>query len=318
MRQLSYLAVTEEALPHLLACAEIRRPCDHPNFKMTPSSQVAEKRVMSGINDLLERSVRRDFVATTYRRTFSLHEVDTLVTVVDYSGILRTTVTPTVQIKQDSDRNSAGVEMVDLVHSTHERFLMGHLSFYQPFLVKSSRVDFNTRILWRGHTKGDHLRFRGLGYGTLLVYGRLSNIRPHLLSSASEQKLCLYVMDGAAHDLLSVTVILEKLPNPYIYETVRRDRIFTASSAAQDNMKYQALPVPESDHQPETTLHDSSYRVEDSLRLWCEDLDQRPYSEEDVVVQLNWFHESVWFDLRVSNNDSVTDAHLDVGNDAAM
>ncbi|KAI9668201.1 MAG: hypothetical protein M1821_001021 [Bathelium mastoideum] len=266
VRQLNYLVVTEEVLPRLLARAEIRQPRQLPNFDTLSSPYVTERRLRIIINKLLKQTVRYEFTHAICRRTFTLHGVDTEVTLADGNGFTRTTRRPRVQIRPDSGRHSPGVQMQDLVHSTHERFRIGHHSVIQPFLVTSSRVHFKPRVLWTGYQIGD---------SALLVYGKLPKIRPHLSSLASEQNLCLYIMDGATPDLESVSKDLDSSPFRDVYRTVRRDRTYTTSLAAQENMEDEALWLVELDDEPEFIQHENLHTVDYSIKCWREELSKR-------------------------------------------
>jgi hypothetical protein len=273
VRQLNYLAITKTVIPDLLDYAD---PRGRPQYSIPDSAffpEMTRKSLSLAIQCLLNRAVQQDFTAALRRKVYFFQDSDVETVSRDGNGMLRVSLAPKLEAKPDNHRNSPRELLQRLVHTTHERFRIGYLDIPQPFLVKSSRVDFDTRILWDGYTKGDSLPKNKQNWSKVLVYSAPPDVRPHLLPS--EQRLCLFIMDGSVTKQSDDSIIIKSLSDSgtqkFMYATSRKDCVGMLSPSSHDNRTTHLLE--DSDLKDHFVV--SSNDLRKSVQAWFQVLEKR-------------------------------------------
>lgn len=229
VRELTYLAASEEARELLIETAEFRKVRHRWRFNIPECST---EDMLSIIDDLLKRSVRRDFIAALARRTYML----------DMEYVKTPNGGPYVYPpafkmvpKLDQDKKSPGVAMQELVHAIYEKYRIGKREPCEPFLHASSRLDLESRPLWRGWKAGDELPRRQRHLDKVLVYADVMNAP--FLPKGSDRKLCLFVLDGkiVTQPFDVSAKLLRFLYRDEIYTTVRKGRVYRTRINWKDN-----------------------------------------------------------------------------------
>jgi hypothetical protein len=245
VRQLNFLAVSEDALPLILDCAEIRSLPANLGRESIPHPQEVGKTLIDGVQSTLaNRTVRQDLIAALRRQTFYFLEVEAETNVRDDNKFTRSGLALVVGKQLDLDETSPRFMMQERVHSIHERFRIGQLHHSEPFLIRSSRLDFNTRLLWKGYTKGDRLPAIQSHLSKILVFSKPPKARPHQLPL--EQELCIYIMDDTAIEqaMVSIFAYLQMLTaSSSIHGTFRRDRVRVSATKGRDNREKHAFKL---------------------------------------------------------------------------
>lgn len=235
VRELTYLAVSDEAREILIERAKFRSVVRRSRFSPPecPAGQVIKT-----MNSFLKRSVRQDFVAALARRTFMTDMESRSVITLDDSGAAQEEISLRMVIKQDKNQKSPGVSMQDIVHRVYEKYRIGNRDPSEPFLRVSARVDCEGRPLWKDWQVGDTLPAAERHLDKQLVYGDIANTR---YLPASQQKLCLYILDGQTENLDYFSVVtkllwhLHSLLGERVYATVRKGRVHTTNKKREDN-----------------------------------------------------------------------------------
>jgi hypothetical protein len=237
VRQLNFLAVSEDALPLILTCAGLRRLPGNLGHESISHPKEVEKTLIDAVQQTVNnRTVRQDLIAALRRQTFYFLEVEIETNIRDDNAYTRSGLALAVGKRLDLDERSPGYLMQERVHSTHERFRIGHLHHSASFLVRSSRLDVNTRLLWKGYVKGDRLSAKMSHMSRVLVFSRAPQVRPHQLPL--EQELCIYIMDNTATEqaMVSIVAYLNSLSRDnFISGTSRRDRVRLSIKHGRDN-----------------------------------------------------------------------------------
>jgi hypothetical protein len=194
--------------------------------------------MLGTIELLMKRSVRQDFVAALARRTFILDMESTGIDpqsprdefISTSAGLISKMV-----LKEDKDKKSPGVAMQELVHAVYEKYRIGKREPSEPFLRVSSRVDLDGRPLWRDWKAGDELPKYESHLDKVLVCADVMNAP--FLPKNSDQKLCLFVLDGkgVAEPFDITAKLLWFLFKNEIYGTVRKGRVYKTRVNWRDN-----------------------------------------------------------------------------------
>jgi hypothetical protein len=233
IRELTYLAVSDDSREILLKEAKFRTTVRRSGFN---PPECPRTEILRTIDEFLARSVRQDFVAALARRTYFTDMEETSVV------SLRGENEPAIEVTRlrmvsrlDKDKKSAGITMQNTVHAIYEKFRVANREPTEPFLRISSRLDSNDRLLWRNHSPGDELDADNAHLDKVLVFGDV--LRTRGVPQGSEQKLCLYILDGKT-DLRPFEIITKLLRFSYqgrIYGTVRKGKVYRAAKESQDN-----------------------------------------------------------------------------------
>jgi hypothetical protein len=240
VRELTYLAATEDSRELLIHHAKIRGAVKHSRFSPPSCNQEG---LLFAFNNLRQNSVRKDLVSSLLRRTYmiSVNPIERPPTVyaIDNDGVahsLEGAIVYTVYIKQDRDKKSSGVSMQGIVHAVYEKYRIGNREPAEPFLRASTRIDFEGRALWRGWKYGDCLPLNEQHLDKLLVYSKIPDAT--YLPDGSHQKYCLYILDGRTDQLDDFSVaskLIWALFKDQIYATVRKAKVPKINRNWQDN-----------------------------------------------------------------------------------
>jgi hypothetical protein len=254
IRELSYVAVAENARDALIKAANFTN-------RTIPSSRFAppecpDQEVIRIIDSFLRRSVRKDLISALTRCTYTLSMEET--SVVEDSGRQRAPSFRMIR-KLDVDKKSPGVGMNGWVHSIYQKCRILNREPSEPFIRASTRVDYEGRPLWMVWTEGDELLDK------ILVYGDIQKSVAANRSQGSEQKLCLYVLNGKPEELnvFSITVkLLWFLKKDEIYGTVLKGRVYRTSRYWADNREayhFSAKEAEESLNVPRDVLRQNIF-----------------------------------------------------------
>jgi hypothetical protein len=272
VRQLNYLAVTEAVIPQLLECVCALGVSRRSIFDSSSCPKMTEESLTDANQRLLNRNVRQDFVAALCRRTYFFDSTEKITESIDANNITRVSLTWRMIRRPDDKPGSPGLSMEHLVHTIHEKFRVGRLHISQPFLVNSSRIDFDSRILWDNYTNGEKLPGYLSHYGKVIVRSTPPKVRLHLLPL--DQSLCLYSMDGSVTEQ-NTNELVESLGNSiahdHVYYTLRRDRTSVLSAASDDNRKCYAFRMK--DLKPQCNV--SEFELCDNIRDWYDIMKKR-------------------------------------------
>jgi hypothetical protein len=240
VRELTYLAAVEDARELLIHHAGIRGAIRRSRFSPPVCDQAG---LLSAFDYLRQNSVRNDLVSSLRRRTYmiSVTSVEKTYTgyAIDNDGVahkLEALTVNTVDIKQDKDKRSPGVQMQGIVHAVYEKYRIGNREPSEPFLRVSTRIDSEGRALWRGWKHGDCLSLEHRHHDKLLVYSDVPDAR--YLPDGSRQRYCLYIMDGRTDQLDEFSIaskLIWALFKDEIYGTVRKAKVPRNSRNWQDN-----------------------------------------------------------------------------------
>jgi hypothetical protein len=236
VRELTYLAASEDAREILIETADFRQVVRRRSRFNPPNCSRDD--MLGTIELLMKRSVRQDFVAALARRTFMLDMESTGIDpqsprdefISTSAGLISKMV-----LKEDKDKKSPGVAMQELVHAVYEKYRIGKREPSEPFLRVSSRVDLDGRPLWRDWKAGDELPKYESHLDKVLVCADVMNAP--FLPKNSDQKLCLFVLDGkGVADPFDITAkLLWFLFKNEIYGTVRKGRVYKTRVNWRDN-----------------------------------------------------------------------------------
>ncbi|OCK85348.1 hypothetical protein K432DRAFT_439332 [Lepidopterella palustris CBS 459.81] len=233
IRELTYLAVSDEAREILIECTKLRNPVRY--FRSAPP-ECSKEEVIRAIDGFLQRSVRHDFVSALARRNFMINMENIPVITSDSSGCARELMSVKMTPKLDKDNEGPGFLMQKTVHRIYEKYSIGKREPSGPFLRISSRVDCKGRPLWRHWQAGDKLPYWESHLDKVLVYGDVLNA-PYL-PQGSKQKLCLYILDGQTEQLdpFYITAkLIWFLFTDCIYGTIREGKVYRTRENWQDN-----------------------------------------------------------------------------------
>jgi hypothetical protein len=245
IRELSYIAVAENAREELIEAAKLTKGAVRRSRFAPP--ECPEEEIYRAIDGFLQRSVRNDFTSALARRTYTLNMEEMPVISMESTEVQETTSFRMIK-KLDKDRQSPGVGMNGLVHYIYQKCRILNREPSEPFIRASARVDHDGRSLWDGWKVGDELLSHERHLDRVLVYGDIQKSA----AQGSEQKLCLYVLDGKPEDLniFSITVkLLWFLKNESVYGTVLKGKVYRNSRNWADNRKayyFDAKDVEES------------------------------------------------------------------------
>ncbi|KAE9366418.1 hypothetical protein N431DRAFT_419663 [Stipitochalara longipes BDJ] len=242
VRELTYLAASEDAREILIEKADFRKVVSRRSRFSPPKCSTED--MLGTIDRFLQRSVRRDFMAALTRSTFMLDMKSTglyppsrLNPQSDFEDFMPTSAAAIFKmvLKVDKDKKSPGVAMQELVHAVYEKYRIGKREPCEPFLRISSRVDMEDRPLWKGWKAGDEISKKVEHLDKVLVYADVMNAP--FLPKDSDQKLCMFVLDGKAvtapFDI--TTKLLKFLHRHKIYGTVRKGRVYKTRINWMDN-----------------------------------------------------------------------------------
>ncbi|KAF2793994.1 hypothetical protein K505DRAFT_417428 [Melanomma pulvis-pyrius CBS 109.77] len=237
VRELTYLAATEDARELLIHRAGIRGAVKRSQFS-PPACHQAD--LLSAFHHLRQKSVRNDLVSSLLRRTYliSVDSIEKAYTVydVDNDSVAHMRERSIVNIKQDKDKRSPGVQMQGIVHAVYEKYRIGNREPSEPFLRASTRIDSEERPLWRGWKHGDCLPWDQEHLDKILVYSDVPDAR--YLPDGSRQRYCLYIVDGQTDQLDDFSIaskLIWMLFRERLYGTVRKAKVPRNSRNWQDN-----------------------------------------------------------------------------------
>jgi hypothetical protein len=187
---------------------------------------------------------------------------------------MRKALVPGVQKQLDLDKLSPGVAMQALVYATHERFRIGQIYQSQPFLTTSSRIDFDTRLLWKGYSKGDRLPESSSFMSKRLIYSPVPAVRPCQIPL--EQEVAIFLMDGMTREELncSIAAFMDDFGlKSWVHWTVRCDRVDSTLSPTGDytNRENYACRLEESESNFNVTKNDLNRKI----KKWAYELSRR-------------------------------------------
>jgi len=231
VRELTYLAASEDAREVLIERAQFRIG---KRSRFDPPKCPTHD-ILHTIDECLGKSVRQGFVAALARRTYMMDMMKPRSTLYEIErSCEQTDLVMTLEL--DRDKKSPGVSMRDLVHAVYEMHRIGKREPNEAFLRVSARFDCEGRPLWRGWSARDKVRKWEVHLGKILVFGDILNARN--LARGSEQKLCLYILDGQTQILRPFSIIGKLfyfLFLDHIYGTVRKGKVYKTSRMWSDN-----------------------------------------------------------------------------------
>ncbi|PMD34539.1 hypothetical protein L207DRAFT_467194 [Hyaloscypha variabilis F] len=242
VRELTYLAVSEDAREILMEVADYR-VFPRRRYQFSPPRCSTES-VLETIDRLLRHSVQQDLEYALKRRTFMFDMKstgrfpprdpdDTLSDFDDFMPNSLTAIFKTV-LKRDKDTKSPGVTMQQLVHTVYEKYRIVKREPSEPFIRISSRLDREGRTLYGAGDGPSERRYKRKKFGKMLVYADVENAK--FLPTASDQKLCLFVLDGeAVKPNKFACILLTCMNRDRIYSTVRKGGAQRARDVRTDN-----------------------------------------------------------------------------------
>ena len=234
VRELTYLAATDDARELLIARAGIRGAVRRSQFS-PPECGIAE--LLYALDNLRKKSVRCDLVTSLRRHTYMIDfEEPRTVLAIDDDGVVQEFKVSKAIIKQDTEKRSPGVLMQGTVHAVYEKYRVGSREPSEPFLRASTGVDSEGRILWEDWKQGDSLLSEHRQFDKILVYSDVPDGK--YLPEGSRQKYCLYCLDGQTDRLNGFSVaskLIWTLFSDEIYITVRKAKVPRNSRNWQDN-----------------------------------------------------------------------------------
>jgi hypothetical protein len=275
IRQLNYLAITDEALPLIQNCAGLRILPGRLGSEYILDPERTTNALIESIRHTLEnRNVRQDLIAAIRRQTIYFEGFQEETKVLDDSGYMRKALVPGIQKQLDIDNLSPGIAMQALVYTTHERFRIGQIYQSQPFLITSSRVDFDTRLLWKGYSKGDRPPENSYFMSKRLIYSPVPKVRPCQIPL--EQDIAIFLMDGPTREEsnCSIATYMDNFElKSWVHWTVRCDRVDSALSPTGDrtNRKNYACRLEESESNFNVTKNDLNRKI----KKWAYELSER-------------------------------------------
>jgi hypothetical protein len=245
IRELSYIAVAENAREELIAAAKLTKGAGRRSRFAPP--ECPEEEIYRAIDGFLQRSIQNDFTSALARRTYTLNMEEMPIISMESIEVQETTSFRMIK-KLDKDRQSPGVGMNGLVHYIYQKCRILNREPSEPFIRASARVDHEGRSLWDDWKEEDELPSHERDLDRVLVYGDIQKSA----AQGSEQKLCLYVLDGKPEvlNIFSITVkLLWFLKNDRVYGTVLKGKVYRNSRNWADNRKayyFDAKEVEES------------------------------------------------------------------------
>ncbi|CZR61240.1 uncharacterized protein PAC_11136 [Phialocephala subalpina] len=227
IRELKYLAVADDARELLIDAAKYVRMVRGSKFNPPECSRPEILRTLDGY---LQRNVEQDFTAALSRHTFLLDMVRMPVVTIGEDGAAHDDLSWRMVTSHDQDNKSPGITMQNVVDPIYAKakYRSGQREPSEPYLRVSSRQDYESRSL-APETQDDRLN-------KALVYGAIQNA-PHL-PRGSDQKLCLYILDGQTEDIAPfsvVSILLAHLHRGRICGTLRKGKVYQTSRKGDDN-----------------------------------------------------------------------------------
>ncbi|OCL07705.1 hypothetical protein AOQ84DRAFT_294587, partial [Glonium stellatum] len=233
IRELTYIAASDEAREILIGSVKFRSAVRRSGFA---PPECPKEDIINSIHTFLQRSVRHDFMSTLVRRTYAVDMADIPVTTPDSNERTQQSPPPRMVIKLDKDKTSPGVATQGIVHGIYEKYRIGKREPNEPFLRVSARVDCEGRPLWKGWKSEDRFYRSERHLHGVLVYGKL--LKRANLHQGSEQKLCLYILNGQTEHIDTFRIswkLIWFLFRDHIYSTVRKSKVYKTSRNWQDN-----------------------------------------------------------------------------------
>lgn len=232
VRELTYLAVTEDARDLLIEHGRFRRSAKPIQFS---PPQCSKEDLILALDELRRNSVRNDLISSLRRLTYMMStEPSDYVPAGTENGVQVATGSK-VTARLDKEKKGPGVLMQGTVHAVFEKHRIGNRQPSEPFLRASTSIDCLGRVFSKD-VEEELLPSEKQPLDKILVFSAVPNAR--YLPDGARQRYCIYLLDGRIDHLdnLSITAkLICSLLYDEIYGTVRKAKVYKTSRNWQDN-----------------------------------------------------------------------------------
>jgi hypothetical protein len=229
VRELSYLAITEEARETLITSAKFRNIVRRSRF-VPPKCNAWQ--LQRAIRARANQTVRDDFLSCLKRQTFSFERIE-------QNGERQ------FVIKKDWMRTSPGVMMQGIVHAIYRKYCIGHNEVDQSFLRIATDCQRDGRPLFPFRAEDNSIPSR---WSQALVYGDILN--SHRVAYTSYPQLCLWIFDENPARLDDIQIYAKlgwSLLATNMYGTTLRGRVYRNGRNWRDNLERHTYSIADAE-----------------------------------------------------------------------